>query len=134
MSNIVRFPGHDPRQDHQEDIHDQGQDVAYYVDEATARGRRGGFLASAGRGVLAAVRAVLFHLMLWLRPIVVGACHFLGGLGLLAFLAGLLFIDDPRHEGIVWGVGGMSLALSVLAFAYDRIMMMFAPEGLEMMM
>lgn len=122
MSNIVRFPGRDP----------QDQAEGHYIEQEPHGSRLAGLGAGVLRGLLAAVRAVLFHLLLWLRPLIVGACHFVAGLGLLTFLAGLLFLSDPHYKHMIWGVGGMSLALSVLAFSYDRLLMMFAPAGVEL--
>lgn len=83
-------------------------------------------------GAAHAARAVLFGLMLFLRPLVTGIASLLGGLSLIGFLGTLIL---ARHQTTplfaFLSVGVFSVAVG---FVYNWILMMLAPAGFTMMM
>lgn len=124
MSNIVRFPGRDPRhqRDYQEDANDHDQGEGYYIDEAAVRGRRGGLATT--------FRAVLFHVLYWLRPLLTAPLRAGAAVGLIVLPIGLWWTWDAHQEYrlAVWIIGGVGLGCSALAWGYDRLLMRLDPD------
>ena len=77
------------------------------------------------------LRLPLFLVLYWLRQPIVGLCNLVFAPVLLAFLAGVVFIDAASaHRPVVWAFGDLSFAACALARLYDLILMVLAPEDL----
>lgn len=122
MGNIVRFPkqpeGHPPTELDADSI------------KAALRPPRStlpGLLAWLWR----VLRLPLFLVLYWLRLPIVGLCNLVSAPAMLAFFAGFFLIpSDEPIRGLVWFVGGVSLAAFALAWFYDSLLLALAPEGL----
>jgi hypothetical protein len=76
------------------------------------------------------LRLPLFLVLYWLRLPIVGLCNLVSVPALLAFLAGFFLIpSDAPIRGLVWFVGGVSLAAFALGWLYDSLLLALAPEG-----
>lgn len=75
------------------------------------------------------LRLPLFLVLYWLRQPIVGLCNLVFAPILLAFLAGVVFIDAASaHRPVVWAFGDLSFAACALARLYDSILMALASE------
>ena len=112
MSNIVRFPGRDP----------QEQNEGHYIEQEPH-----------GSRLAAVLRSVLFHVLLWLHPLLTAPLRAGAAVGLIVLPVGLWWTWDAHQEyrAGVWIIAGIGLGCSVLAFGYDRLLMMLAPAGVE---
>jgi len=76
------------------------------------------------------LRLPLFLVLYWLRLPIVGLCNLISVPALLAFLAGLFFLDaSSTHRPIVWFLGGVSFTAVSLGWLYDSLLLALAPEG-----
>lgn len=84
------------------------------------------------RAALLFARGVVFTILLFLRPLVVGIGSIIGGLCLLGFVGTLLLAADQTTALWAFFTGG--LVAVAISFAYSWILMLLAPPGFMMMM
>lgn len=76
------------------------------------------------------LRLPLFLVLYWLRLPIVGLCNLVSVPGFLCFLAGFFLVPSGAPiRGLVWFLGGVSLAAFVMAWLYDSLLLALAPEG-----
>lgn len=77
--------------------------------------------------VLGVVSYLVFLALLWLRPLVRALARLVGGLMLLALAIGF-FVVSPRHEHVLWVIGGASFASFLFGWLYDWLLLRISPE------
>lgn len=85
-------------------------------------------------GVLAwlyrAGRVLLFFVLYWLRPIIVGLSNLISSVTLLGFLVDFFLVPaDAPIRGLVWSIAGVSLATFVFGRLFDFFLFSLAPAG-----
>lgn len=121
MSNIVKFPKR-PEAPQAAELDGDRIKAAIRLPRPTLPG----FLAWLWR----VLRLPLFLVLYWLRLPIVGLCNLVSVPAFLGFLAGFFLIPSGAPiRGLVWFLGGVSLTAFVLAWLYDSLLMLLAPEG-----
>lgn len=77
-------------------------------------------------GLIFAVRMLLFFLLYWLRPLIVGGCSFASVLLLLAWL--FAWYAFPDKTNMVWGFAALSFICFVVTWLYDFVLMALSPQ------
>ena len=72
------------------------------------------------------IKFAIFHIMLFIRPLVVAVLGFFSGMGL--FFGVICYFIARDHKDVMWILLKTGFVTSILLFSYDWLLSFFAPE------